>query len=61
MKRAANMPFDVASDEDAREMRANLTQFFAILVEWDAAQAPSVTSVDEEPDTNENRGRSLKP
>lgn len=61
MKRAANMPFVATSEEDVREIRANLTGFFAILIEWNAAQSPSVASVDEEPVLNNNRGRKPKP
>jgi hypothetical protein len=43
------VPFDVPTDEDAREGRANLTEFFSILLEWDGAKASSASPTEEEP------------
>jgi hypothetical protein len=54
--------FDVASDEDAREMRANITEFFSILLEWDGAIASSASPTEvESQSVVKARGRKPKP
>lgn len=48
------------SDEEAREARANLIEFFSILMRWSEAQSPSASTADEEPPTTATRGRSTQ-
>ncbi len=48
------------SDGEAREARANLTEFFSILLEWDAAQSPSASAIVEELPTTTKEGRSTQ-
>ncbi len=61
MSRATRSPFPVpVSDEDAREMRENLTAFFSILAEWSEATALSASTADEKDPTTTSRGRSSR-
>lgn len=62
MTRTKVAVFACASDEDVRESRANLTEFFSILLEWDGAKASSALPTEEEPQcTVQAGGRDPEP